>query len=471
MRYALLGTLFCIGLGAYLLASRPVDEAAPGQVEIRFAFPADVRSLSAYTRIVRRFMELNPDIYVKLEPTVGDFRRTVQRDIIANIAADVFMSDDDDMAVFADDGHYLNLDPLIRQDSFDLDAYYRPAVESFRWKDTQYGLPSVWGCSLVLYNKDLFAEAGVTADPTTWTWDEFVDSLAKLTRPVQRNGRTVQCYGYIRDNQAHTLCHIWQSGGTILQRQLQCPACGHKTDVVDMVWRADVACASCGGSLGDAAEVYEGRINTPEAIRGIQFAVDLMQYAPRQQANNNSEQSMNRELFSTGRLAMIRGGPFLAATFKEANINWDIGYYPAGPGGRHTRFYCDGFAIWAKTKHPREAWRLLKFICGPQAMRVHAKDGASIPALKSVAENEYVNRPDTPWDESKFVRAIDHARFQRKTPQWDEVTQKMTRYLDLVMMEPGTRGRLTPEDFGDAVQAEIDRIFARLAEQQSAQQP
>jgi hypothetical protein len=94
-------------------------------------------------------------------------------------------------------------------------------------------------------------------------------------------------------------------------------------------------------------------------------------------------------------------------------------------------------------------------------MRVHAKDGSSIPALKAIAESEYFNRPDTPWDEMKFVRSIDHARFMRKTPQWDEVSQKMTRYLDLVMMDSLAGARISPEQFGRACQAEIDKILTR----------
>jgi multiple sugar transport system substrate-binding protein len=228
-----------------------------------------------------------------------------------------------------------------------------------------------------------------------------------------------------------------------------------------LVHAADETCRQCGKSLAGAKESWVGRINTPEAVRGIEFAVELMKYAPRQQANNTAEQSMNRELFNTGRLAMMRGGPFSAAALKDVNVNWDIGYYPAGPGGRWTRFYCDGFSIWSKTKHPREAWRLLKFVCGPQAMRVHAKDSASIPALKAIAESEYFNRPDTPWDEMKFVRAIDHARFQRKTPIWDDVGQKMTKYMDMVFMDPGTAGRITPRQFGEICQKEIDKILAR----------
>ena len=39
------------------------------------------------------------------------------------------------------------------------------------------------------WNNGNVTKAGITADPTKWTWDEFLDALKKLTRPVQRNGR------------------------------------------------------------------------------------------------------------------------------------------------------------------------------------------------------------------------------------------------------------------------------------------
>lgn len=463
MRYAVIGTIICICLAVYLSATRTVDQAGPGQVEIRFSFPADVRSMSAYARITRRFMELNPDIHVTLQPASGDFRQGTLRDLAGNIAADVIWTSAEDLCVFVEGRHFLDLDPYIEQDHLDLDAYYRPAIESFRADEKQYGLPAWWGCSLVLYNKDMLAEAGVTADPLTWTWDEFLDACKKCTQMRMRNGRMVQCYGYVRDNQAHTMCHIWQSGGTILQRVLTCPHCGAKNEVEDIVRAADAACTKCGKSLAGAKESWIGKIDTPEAIRGVKFATELIQYAPRQAANNGSEQATNRELFAEGRLAMMRGGPWSASQLKDTNVNWDIGYYPAGPGGRKTRFYTDGFGIWSRSQHPREAWRLLKFVCGQQAERVYANEGSSIPSLKAVAESPAFNRPDTPWDEMKFVRAIDHARFMRKTKEWDEVSLEMGRFLDLVMMPADSDRRITPEQFCRRMQGEIEEILAKRA--------
>ena len=82
MRYVVAALIAVVALGIYLLSTQPTDRAAPGQTQIRFAFPGSVKAISLYSRLVRRFMELNPDIHVKLEPNVGDFRQIAKRDLI-----------------------------------------------------------------------------------------------------------------------------------------------------------------------------------------------------------------------------------------------------------------------------------------------------------------------------------------------------------------------------------------------------
>ena len=158
---------------------------------------------------------------------------------------------------------------------------------------------------------------------------------------------------------------------------------------------------------------------------------------------------------------MIRGGPYSAQWLSEVNIDWGIGYYPEGPGGRWTRFYCDGFVMWDQTPHREQAWRFLKYLCSDQAQRVMAKEGYHIPVRRSVAESPYFARPDTPWDESKFAGAIHHVRFQRKIPEWDAVSQIMARVYGYLMLEPSSSARISPAEYLRRCQRQIDRqIFA-----------
>jgi len=392
-------------------------------------------------------MELNPKIHVKLEPNVGDFRQIMKRNLVADIAPDVFFSDDDYFTVFADDGHYLALDGLIARDGYDTGQFYAPAAESFRWEGKTYGMPFGWGCSLLLYNRQALRDAGIEYDPTQWTWEQFRETVRRCTGPAKVKGRTVHRYGYIRDNAAHATCNLWQGGGTILQKAILCPHCNRRNDVGDTVEPDGATCAGCGRPMGGGRVEWRAACDSPEAVAGIEYMLGLLPYTPRAVASDASEMPSNQELFAAGRLAIIRGGPYSAQWAAEIDVDWGVGYFPAGPGGRWTRFYCDGFVISAKTKHPDQAWRLLKYLCGKDAQRLLAKEAYHVPVRRSVAHGPYFNRPDTPWDESIFAGAIEHVRFQRKIPEWDEAYEILARHYGLLMLEPGAPQRITAKEF------------------------
>ena len=451
-----------VALGIYLLSTRPSEQAAPHQTQIRFAFPGSVKAISLFSRLARRFMELNPDIHVKLEPNVGDFRQIIKRDLVAGIAPDVFFSDDDYFAVFAADGHYLALDDLIARDAYETTRFYEPAAESFRWEGKTYGLPFGWGCSLLLYNRQALRDAGIGYDPTRWTWEQFGETVRRCTGPAQVKARTVQRYGYMRDNAAHAMCSLWQGGGTVLQKAILCPHCGRRNDVADTAEPGQATCGGCGRPMSRGRVEWRAACDSPQAIAGIEYMLSLLPYTPRAVASDASEMPSNQELFATGRLAIIRGGPYSAQWAAEIDVDWGIGYFPAGPGGRWTRFYCDGFVISVKTKHPNEAWRLLKYLCGDDAQRLLAKEAYHVPVRRSVARSPYFNRPDTPWDESIFAGGIEHVRFQRKIPEWDEAYEILGRNYGLLMLDADAPQRITAAEFLARCQREIERsVFGR----------
>jgi len=447
MRYFLAAVVVTAALGVYLLATQPREHVRPDQTQIRFAFPGSVKSISLFSRLVNRFMERNPKIHVKLEPNVGDFRQIIKRDLVAGIAPDVFFSDDDYFTVFADDAHYLCLDELIAREGYDTGQFYAPAAESFRWKGKTYGLPFGWGCSLLIYNRQALRDAGIDYDPTKWTWEQFADTVRRCTGPATVKGKTVQRYGYMRDNFAHAMCNMWQGGGTILQKAIVCPHCGRRNDVPD---------------VAEPETTWRGACDSPEARKGIEYMLSLLPYTPRAVASGADEMPANQELFANGQLAVIRGGPYSAQWAADVDVDWGIGYFPAGPGGRWTRFYCDGFVISAATKHPDESWKLLKYLCSEDAQRLLAKEAYHVPVRRSVAQGPYFNRPDTPWNESIFAGAIEHVRFQRKIPEWDEASQIVNRNFGYLMLDGDDSQHISPAEYLRKSQREIERdVFDR----------
>ena len=81
------------------------------------------------------------------------------------------------------------IDDLVRRDRFDLGKYNQGALEATgRYEGKLYTLTYAYGgdVAAVVYNKGLFAAAGVkepSADwSKPWTWDEFRDALRRLTK-------------------------------------------------------------------------------------------------------------------------------------------------------------------------------------------------------------------------------------------------------------------------------------------------
>src|SRR6266508_4437545 len=81
------------------------------------------------------------------------------------------------------DGGMIALDAYIKAKSPDgvPQGEYLPAPWGlYTWKSKQYGVPLQAAIKNFIYNKDYFAEAGITKLPTTWP--DFVDVGKKLVR-------------------------------------------------------------------------------------------------------------------------------------------------------------------------------------------------------------------------------------------------------------------------------------------------
>ena len=84
-------------------------------------------------------------------------------------------------------------------------------------------------------------------------------------------------------------------------------------------------------------------------------------------------------MFSSGAFAMDVNHAHLMRFLRAAGgeMRWDVAPVPKGPEGRATRFATFDLCISKTTKHPEEAWELLKFLSSPFAMRTRLKMGSA----------------------------------------------------------------------------------------------
>ena len=96
------------------------------------------------------------------------------------------------------------------------DDFYQAERDAATVGDKIVGVPALVDNLAIVYNKKLFADAGVAPPSPNWTWDDFRAAAAKLTDPAKGQ------YGWLipADGSEDTVWHyvpmLWEAGGDIL---------------------------------------------------------------------------------------------------------------------------------------------------------------------------------------------------------------------------------------------------------------
>lgn len=324
-------------------ASAPRVHAAAG-VTLRFATFFDPNEKKIFnSKILPAFQKEFKGVTVNLEP-IPDTRVKSVTQIAAGTAADVFNLGDGDVGWYADKGALVDLVPLAKQQGFSLDQYLPGTLTIGKVGNHQYSLPKDYSPLAIYYNIDMFKAAGLALPKAGWTWDEFRQDAIKLTK----NG----VYGA-------SLPGDWPRA-------------------VDAVIR------SLGGQLDspDGKKVL-GYMNSPATIKAVQFWIDLFNKDKISPTPSQAAALNVGDLFASGKAAMNLTGVWPAADYKTSlKFHWGVAPLPTGTKRVNTICYA-GFAVSKSTKHPREAFGLVKYASGPVGDAVWQSIGR-LPALKSV---------------------------------------------------------------------------------------
>ena len=424
---------FCVAtLLLAILFSGCADRTASeeeGKTVISFSAPAPPEHRAVYQQVLRIFMRKHPEIKVKFYPTTGqNYEERIQTEMLAGEAPDVLWWQDEYFPGMVEAGQFLDITPFIEAENYDLSDFFELSVKEFGHKGRQYGLPQAWGASVIFYNKDLFEQYGIEYNDDTWTWDAFIDACQRLTRDIDGDGK-IDMFG-IQANQgsSYSFIPLWAAGQEILNED--------KTKCV---------------------------INTPEAVRAYRWwaerwtkhKIQIESFAKA----GGGVVSIPDQAFAEGQVGMYETGAFFAHQLRSfTKFRWGIAYMPICPytGKRSTRYYGDGYGIWSKSKHPKEAWELLKFLAGPVGQRMMAQLGRSVPARKSIAYSKYFDREDTSWEEHRLVDAIKHAHLQPITTKFREFDNIVGQITDRVILTQD----LTPEEGLALMEKEINKLLA-----------
>jgi multiple sugar transport system substrate-binding protein len=330
-------------------------------------------------------------------------------------ATDCIRMDDDDVYDFSRLGMITQLDAYIDADLNRKD-YYGATWSALQVDGKVYSANVAFGTNAFIYNKKLFAEAGITA-PTTWSdaweWDEWVEALRKLTKDENNDGRP-EIYGAAMVKNHITV--LFHSNGTdpiIAKDKVKF----NDPKIVQM--------------FAEYADLYKkGYIAPPETDRQV--------------------------LMHNGKVGMMWGEEYLMNDAPD-NIEWDVTPLPKMKIHPYSVDYIRCFVIPTQTKTPDAAWTFYKFWFDEEGQNILLKHNFGVPAMRKVGETTFAN-VSHPEHRLVFAEALDYEYPLPRNPigaAWKKIVN--SEYPNGLLA-----GNVSAQDFLDQVQNEITKRIEEL---------
>ena len=322
---------------------------------------------SGMEKLAAAYTEKHPGVEIEVQATGWDeYWTKLEASATSNSMPDIFWMHSNQIYKYADNGILADCSDIV-----DADSYSDISVANATGSDGKiYGVPKDKDLIVLVYNKELFDQAGVLYPDDTWTWDNLTDASQKI---YDSTGK----YGYMA--YAHDQIGYWnfvyQNGGEILNED------GTEAKYTDK-------------ATEDAIEYYVGLQDN--------------EWCPSQEEFANTSAT---EQFFSGQGAMFFAGSWdlgnFCSTYSDMSGKWDVAVLPKCPNpesgdGQAVISNSVSYATAAKGKNKELAMDFLEFLGSEEGQKIEGESGVAIPAyngledtwVKTFAENGYDIHPE-----------------------------------------------------------------------------
>jgi multiple sugar transport system substrate-binding protein len=299
--------------------------------------------------------------------------------------------------------------------------YVETTVGAATINDQLWGIPTEVSNYMLVYNKKLFAEAGLEAPPATW--DELVEMAAAMTKRNDQ-GNIIQA-GYAFGPEVAPTVHPFLT--QLYSRNID-------------LFKED----------------YSGtNLTTPEAAEVLRAQVALFQ-------NGSTDTSVELWDFPSGTVAMMTMAPWYKATLQEAfgdefENMVGVAPIPAGEDWRSLQ-YAFFFGVDAQSENQEAAWQFLTWLNTAQNEGDVSCMGNMLLELGALTgnNNDITAAGDRLSDSftQPYVDALERSITEPNVVQASEIEAILKNYIDLAWA-----GQLSPEDALVAADQEITGIL------------
>jgi len=279
--------------------------------------------------VIQEFEKQNPGVKIKVVTALNEEYKQKINVVLGNDnAPDIYFTWVGEYAnKFVRGGKALDLTKYVEEDKAWSDQIIPSTLMPFTLDNKVYGVPVLMDVRMMAYNKELFDRLGL--EPPS-TWNELIQVLDKL----KTSGTIPLGFGNKEP---------WNGGlyiTTLNQRLVS-------TDV-----------------LAKDNNRETGEFIDPGYVAALQKLQQLIPYV--NENPNAFSREEERNMFANGKIAMMPLHTIEFPYIKDAKFEWGTFNFPSIEEGKGDPSVItgapEGFMISAKTKHPDEAVRFLKFL-------------------------------------------------------------------------------------------------------------
>jgi multiple sugar transport system substrate-binding protein len=282
------------------------------------------------------------------------------------------------------------------------DDFYAAERTAATVGDKVVGVPALVDNLAIVYNKKLFAAAGIEPPTPNWTWDDFRTAAAKLTDPSKGQ------YGWLipadgsEDTVWHYLPMLWGAGGDILN--------------------ADNTHATFNSDAGvKALTVLQQMAVTDKSVY-----LDT--------TNENGPKLMN-----SGKIGMLVTGPWDLSSLPD--IEYGVQVMPTFAGASSAHQTISGPDNWVTfnngDKKKRAAIDFVKWLTAPEQVKTFSQGTGDLPTRTSVGQDPaFVAKLNEQLPGSAtFVENLSNVKKVRPTvEQYPAISEAMGQAVVAVML-------------------------------------
>ncbi len=399
-----------------------------GKTKVTFWHGQNDLTQRAYERLVDEFNATHPGIEVDAN-SGGVLADEMLTKLTAGLAGgsypDVAYVFGSDLANIARSDKVQDLTDAVADPAWRWDDFFAGERDAATVDGRVRAVPALADNLGIIYNKRLFADAGVPEPSADWTWDDFRAVAKQLTD--ESKGQ----FGYSwpgaggEDTTWRLWPMLWQQGGEILD--------------------ADGRRAAFASPAGVDALSLVGEMATDDKS----VFVD---------SDPNGERAIR--LFQNGKLAMIEAGPWVLPDVIGARIDYGTQRLPGFDGDHTTIAGSDNWVLFDNgEQRARAAQEFVQWLTAQRQDVALARAIQTLPLRRSTAESQQYRRiaAEIPGTEV-FALSLDTARARPSLQVYPEISKAVGEAVVAVLL-----GRADAQDALTAAAQRADGVLAGAA--------